>query len=128
MLLTLSSDMNSFLQLCTILIIFIFVLVITWFSTKWMANIQKGKAYATNIEVVETYRLTTTKYIQIVRTGDKYLAIAVGKDTITMLAEIPAEQIHLPEESGSNMPDFKKIFEKAKIMDKNRKNEDRRDV
>lgn len=121
MLLTVSSSTNSFLQFLTVLIIFVFVLGITWFFTRWMANLQKGRTYGSNIEVIETYKITVNKYIQIIKTGDKYLAIGIGKDTITMLAEIPAEQIHLPDKEGDTMPDFKKIFEKAKIMDKDRK-------
>lgn len=124
MLLTVSKDMSSFLQLCTVLIIFIFVLVITWVATKWMANIQNGKTCGANIEVIETYRLTSNKYVQIIRTGEKYLAVAICKDTVTMLAEVPADQIHLPDKSTDAIPDFRKIFEKAKIGDKNRKNKE----
>ena len=41
-----------------------------------------------------------------------------------MLTEISAEQIHLPERPADSMPDFKKIFEKAKILDKNQRNEE----
>lgn len=123
MLLTVSNGMNSFLQLCTVLIIFVFVLVITWAATKWIANVQNSnKTEGGNIEVVETYRLTANKYIQIIRTGEKYLAVAICKDTVTMLAEVPAEQIHMPDRSANSMPDFKRIFEKAKIMDKEQKN------
>lgn len=119
MLLTIPSEVNSFLQLCTVLFIFVLVLVITWAATKWIANIQGGnKTAGNNIDVIETYRLTANKYVQIIRTGEKYLAIAVCKDTVTMLAEIPAEQIHMPNKPANSMPDFKKIFEKAKIMDK----------
>lgn len=121
MLLTVSSSMNSYLQFLTVLIIFVFVLAVTWFFTRWMANLQKGRTYGSNIEVIETYKITANKYIQIIKTGDKYLAIGIGKDTITMLAEIPAEQIQLSDKTGDAMPDFKKILEKAKIMDKDRK-------
>lgn len=124
MLLTLSNDMNSFLQLCTILIIFVFVLAITWAATRWIANIQEGRACGSNIEVIETYRLTANKYIQIIRIGEKYLAVAVCKETVTMLEEIPAQQIHVPDKTVGAVPDFKKILEKAKIMDKNRKNKE----
>lgn len=124
MLLTVSREMDSFLQFTTVLIIFIFVLGITWVATRWIANVQNGKTYGTNIEVVETYRLTANKYIQIIKTGEKYLAVAICKDTVTMLAEIPAEQIHLPDKTADSMPDFKKFLEKARNMEKNRKNEE----
>ncbi len=106
------------------LLIFLFVLAVTWAATKWIANFQGTKIGGTNIEVVETYRLSASKYIQIIRTGEKYLAVAVCKDTVTMLTEISAEQIHLPERPADSMPDFKKIFEKAKILDKNQRNEE----
>ncbi len=125
MLLTVSGSMDSFLQLCTVLFIFVFVLAVTWFATRWIANIQNGQnIHGANIEVVETYRLTANKYIQIVRAGEKYLAIAVCKDTVTMLAEIPDGQIRLPDKTGGGMPDFKKVFEMARRKDDNRKNEE----
>ena len=124
MLLAVSNRMNSFLQFFTVLLMFLFVLFITWAATRWIANFQQGRADGANIEVVETYRLTANKYVQIIRTGEKYLAVAVCKDTVTMLAEIPAEQIHLPDRPVDSMPDFKKIFEKAKMLDKNQRNEE----
>ena len=124
MLLTVSGDMNSYLQFCTVLIIFILVLGITWVATKWIANFQGSRMGGANIEVVETYRLTASKYIQIIRTGEKYLAVAVCKDTVTVLTEIPAGQIHLPDRPVDSMPDFKKFLEKAKILDKNQRNEE----
>ena len=117
--------MDSFLQLCTVLFIFVLVLVITWAATKLIANMQNGQSvHSANIEVIETYRLTANKYIQIIKTGEKYLAIAVCKDTVTMLAEIPAGQVHVPDRQGSAMPDFKKILEMARRKDDNRKNEE----
>ncbi len=124
MLLAVSNSMNSFLQFCTVLFLFILVLFITWAATRWIANFQHGRAAGANIEVVETYRLTVNKYIQIIRTGEKYLAVAICKDTVTMLTEVPAEQIHLPDRPVESMPDFKKIFEKAKRMDKNQEHEE----
>ena len=124
MLLAVSNRMNSFFQFFTVLLIFLFVLFITWAATRWIANFQQGRADGANIEVVETYRLTANKYVQIIRTGEKYLAVAICKDTVTMLTEVPAEQIHLPDRPVESMPDFKKIFEKAKRMDKNQEHEE----
>ena len=125
MLLTVSEGVDSFVQLCTILVIFILVLAATWFATRWIANVQNGQNMrGGNVEVVETYRLTVNKYIQIVKVGEKYLAIAVCRDTVTMLTEIPAEQIQVSDKSGRAIPDFKKMLEMAKRKDDNRKNEE----
>ncbi len=125
MLLTVSNGIDSFLQFITVLFIFVLVLLLTWVATKWIANVQNGRnIQGANIEVIETYRLTTNKYIQIIRTGEKYLAIAVCKDTVTILAEIPDGQIHLPDKQVGAMPDFKKMLEMARRKDENRKNEE----
>ncbi|MDD2972117.1 MAG: flagellar biosynthetic protein FliO [Lachnospiraceae bacterium] len=120
MLLSQYSSLNSFAELLTVLIIFIFVLVITYCCTRWMANYQKGKTFSRNIEVIETYKITTNKYIQIVRTGEKYLAIAVCKDTVTFLTELEKEQISVqedPQGTLSGIP-FKELLEKAKGLKK----------
>lgn len=39
----LSSALGSFIQLLGVLIIFLFVLAITYFTTKWIGNYQKTK-------------------------------------------------------------------------------------
>ncbi len=53
--------MNSYLQLISMLIIFVAVLAVTYFFTKWMAGYQKDKTASGNIEVIETARISTTK-------------------------------------------------------------------
>ena len=69
-----------------------------------------------NMEVVDTMRISSSKYLQIVRAGDKYLAIAVCKDTVTMLAEIPKESLMLQDnmQTGGYQPGFREILEKIK--------------
>ena len=91
MLLTGTSTMDSYLQFITVLILF--VLVITYITTRWIANYQKGKAMGSNMEIMETLRVTGNKYLQIVRVGKKYMVIAVGKDEIHMLSEVSKEDL-----------------------------------
>ena len=105
---------DSFAQLITVLIIFILVLAATLFTTRWIAGYQKGQNKGKNIEVVETYPIGNGKYIQIVRLAGTYAAIAVCKDTVTMLAEIPKEDIRFPEDTGGMTLHFKDLFQKAK--------------
>ena len=98
----------------TMLIIFVGVLAATYFFTKWMADFQKDKTASGNIEVIETARISTTKYIQIVRIGQKYMAIAVGKDEVTNLGEISREDLIFKEENPEENLKFKDILEKFK--------------
>lgn len=88
-----SSGVESFVQLLGILFIFILVLVITYFTTKWIASYQKGHFYNKNLRVVETLKLTTNKYLQIIEVGDIYLVIAIGKDEVTFLTQLTKDQL-----------------------------------
>ena len=84
---------DSFLDLITVLLIFVFVIAITLFTTKYVANYQKVQNAGKNIEVLETYRISQSKYIQIVKIGAKYVAIAVSKDTVTLLTALEETDI-----------------------------------
>lgn len=108
MLLTAGGD--SYAQFITVLLVFVIVLGITALTTKWIANYQKQQSANVNIQVIETTRIANNKYVQIIRAGDKFMVIAVCKDTVTMLGEIPKEQIK-EGDSGHNSG-FKEIFER----------------
>ena len=88
MYLTVLTGVNGIVQLITVAVLFIIVLVMTYFTTRFIGNYQKGHLSCTNIQIIDTMRLSQNKLIQIVRTGDKYFAIAVCKDTVTLLGEI----------------------------------------
>lgn len=96
------------------LIVFVLVLVATYFFTRWMAGYQKEKTSGGNIEIIETARISTTKYIQIVRIGNKYIAIGVGKDEITNLGEISGEELIIKEGDPGETVSFREILEKFK--------------
>ncbi len=112
-----SNGVNSFAQFLTVLVIFVGVLALTYFTTRWIASYQKGKMMSGNIQVLETFKITQNKFIQIICVGNHYYAIAIGKDTITLLGELSEDEIHIPEDSGM-MPkvDFKQLLENAKNL------------
>nr|MBQ8252692.1 flagellar biosynthetic protein FliO [Lachnospiraceae bacterium] len=126
MILMSSGAVESFVQLLTAIIIFAFVLFITFWTTRFIAKYQKQTMTSGNMEVMETTRIAPNKYLQIVRAGDRYFVIALGKDTITMLAEIEPEQLKLRKDAeGDIQPiDFKAILEKAKNSRKKQADKD----
>ncbi|MCR5468432.1 MAG: flagellar biosynthetic protein FliO [Lachnospiraceae bacterium] len=111
------SRADSFLQLLGLLLIFILVLAATYYVTKWIAGFEKSQSFNHNLHVVETLKITTNKYIQIVKAGNKYLVIAVGKDEITMLAELDKDEVEeefAVSPTPFNGESFKQIFDKIK--------------
>ncbi|MBR5579198.1 MAG: flagellar biosynthetic protein FliO [Lachnospiraceae bacterium] len=114
MLLTVSDGINSFAQFLTVLIIFLFVLAITYITTRYIAKIEKNRIVTGNMELIEALRISVNKYLQIVKVGNKYLCIAVCKDTITMLTELEEEEIKIVESDVASI-DFRKIMERMKM-------------
>lgn len=116
MLLSVTTRVDSYLQFITVLILFVFVLVITYLVTKWIAKYQKGKALVGNLEVIETCKLAPNKYVQIIRVGSKYLVIAVGKDEVHMLSELTEDQLSFRELEQEQMVNFASVLEKMKRL------------
>ena len=115
MLVAVSTGSDQVAQFITVLFIFIFVLVITYYTTRWIAGFQKEKMTGKNVEIIETLKISQNKYVQVLRTGEKYIVIAISKDGVTMLTEVEAGNIILPEtNSAVAQLDFKAILEKAK--------------
>ena len=111
-----SGSIESVARLLTTLLIFIFVLFITFWTSKFIAGYQKQNMMTGNMEVVETVRIAQNKYLQIVRAGEQYYMIALGKDTVTLIAQLNPEELQLKKddsEQGQYL-DFKAILEKAK--------------
>ena len=109
-----TSEMDSVIQFITVLLIFVFVLGITYFTTRYVAGIQKDRYKTGNMEIIETLRISNNKYLQIVRAADKYYCIAVCKDTITMLGEIQKENMVFYENGVNANLNFQDIFERIK--------------
>jgi flagellar protein FliO/FliZ len=106
-------SISSVAQLFTVLIIFILVLAATYYVTAWIAKYQKQSTFTSNMEVMETCRISPNKYLQIVRVTNKYLVISVCKDTVTLLSELSEDEYEPPAIKGNDPMDFSKEFEKV---------------
>ena len=98
----LTGKTDSYAQFITVLLIFVAVLAVTALVTKWIAGYQKQQGAAGNIEVLETVRIANNKYI----------AIAVCKDTVTNLGEIPAGQLK-DKTTTDNTSGFRELLKRA---------------
>lgn len=72
------------------------------------------------MELVETLRISNTKYLQIVKVGERYLVMAICKDTVTMLTELEKDEIVITNGDGAAPLDFKSLLEKAKTFHQER--------
>ena len=115
MLLTSNRGVESVVQLITVLVIFVLVLFVTLFVTKWLAGFQKQQQSGKNINVVEITKISPNHYAQILKIGSKYVAVAIGKDNVTVLATLDESELNLEENGNAQKPDFAAVFEKLKM-------------
>lgn len=114
----LSSSFHSLVQLIGALIIFAFVLGITYLTTRWMGGFQKSRSNNKNLHIIETINVGNNKYISIVEAGTVYLVVSVGKDEVHLLAQLTREQLkdfsfeHVGEKESQES--FTEILEKLK--------------
>lgn len=116
MLLSVTTQMDSYIQFVTVLVLFVLVLVITYLVTKWIANYQKGKTIVGNLEVIETCRITSNKYVQIVRAGSKYLVVGLGKDEVHILSELTEDQLDLQDARREQTVSFRHVLDEVKKL------------
>lgn len=112
----LSASFRSLIQLIGVLIIFVFVLIITYFTTKWVGGFQKTQMSRGNLAVIETIRIANGKFLQIVKAGEQYLVIAVGKDEVTKITELTEDQLSVQtsDHMENSQESFQEILNKLK--------------
>lgn len=115
MLLSSGNGVDSIVQLITVLVIFVFVLAITYLVTKWIAGFQKQQNTGKNIQVLETTRMSPNQYAQILKLGkNKYVAVAVSKENVTLLATLEEDDIEENILNNVEKGDFSDVLKKMK--------------
>ena len=109
-----SYDIQMIGRFICLFLLFAFVLFLAYIAARitgsYQSNVMNKQS---NIRIVEVVRISANKTIEIVKIGDRYLAIAVCKDNITLLAELDESEIREQEKTLEPI-DFKQILEKMK--------------
>jgi flagellar protein FliO/FliZ len=116
------SSKDNLLQFLGVSILFIFILVITYFTTKFIGGYKMGVDKNSNFKVLETHKITQNKYLQLVQIGKRFFIIAIGKDEIRLISELNEEDIHLKDPFKIQKGNFTDIFSSVvnKQKDKNK--------
>ena len=103
----LSASFRSLMQLIGVLIIFVFVLIITYFTTKWVGGFQKIQMSKGNLKVLETIRIANGKFLQLVKAGEQYFV---------KIAELTEDQLSVQtsDDMKNSQENFQEIFSRLK--------------
>jgi flagellar protein FliO/FliZ len=78
------------------------VAVMAYLSFRMISSSRGGRRGASrNLQIIESIVVGIQTSVQIIRCGEKYLLIGVTKEQVTLLAEIPKEQLTLAD--GKNL-------------------------
>lgn len=117
-----SGGVSAILSTLSLILIFVLVVALAYFTTKFIAKYQNNLLNGrSNIRVIESFRIGNNKVIAIVRIGETYYALGIGKDEITMLDRLNPDELvdfHAPSSAGEERKfDFKEILSRAKKKD-----------
>ncbi|MGB8452108.1 MAG: flagellar biosynthetic protein FliO [Anaerocolumna sp.] len=122
------SDRNSLFQLIGVSILFLFILVVTYYTTKFVGGVKMGITKNSNFKILETYKITQNKFLQLIQIGSRYFVISIGKDDIRLLAELNENEIKQQGNIKSQKSNFTEMFnlviKKQKEKNKNDQNND----
>jgi len=120
------SAVAGIFRFVALFIIFIAVLVLAFYFTKWYASSGLVKKGYGNIQVVESYQVAPGKVIYIVKIGNKFVSIMTSKDNIVKLTELSEDDIEVGEVPLSNVS-FKEVMgqmiKSRKMKDDEKKDE-----
>lgn len=105
---------DNILQLLGLCIILVLILIAAYYTSRFVGKYKMGQLINSNFEVIEVYRISNSKMLQLVRMADKYVVLGITKDHITYITELDKDKILTHEVKEGEKPSFRQIIEKLK--------------
>ncbi len=105
-----SGSLEGIIQLIVVVIMFLFVLGLAYLAARLAGRFQSNIQSRSNIKIIESARIGNNKYVQIIKVGNQYLAIGIGKDTVTFLTRLEEEELNLALLDDRTKGSFKDIL------------------
>ncbi|WP_097014715.1 flagellar biosynthetic protein FliO [Anaerocolumna aminovalerica] len=109
---TKTSELSSGWQLVGVFILFIFILGATYLTTKIVGGVKLNQIKNSNFQVIETYRITQNKYLQLVKVGTRYLVLGISKDNVNFITELKEDEILNFDQMAKAKVNFSDIMSK----------------
>jgi len=111
MLATAQNSLQSLFELLGLILIFVIVLVVCYYTTRFVAGRQLVQKKMGNFEIVETFAIAQNKYLQLIRMGNKYVVISIAKDSIAYITELDETEVcQIQKNATVSGKNFKEIL------------------
>ena len=114
---------DTFFSLLRFLGATLLVAFLAYYATKKMAGARLRIGKPGNLRVIDSVNINAHAAVQIVKAGDKFLAVGVTRERITLLAEVDKEHISEPIVDDSIETPFSKVLSRFVQQPKDKKDE-----
>jgi flagellar protein FliO/FliZ len=108
------SGAGSIIELVGLIFVLILILFAAFYATRLIGRISSGQFKNSNFKVIDTYRISPNKFLQIVKVANKYLVISVSKDTVKFITELEESEVYIKDTNLKENMSFKQILEKVR--------------
>ena len=105
---------DNLVQLLGLVLLLIFILAAAYYTSRFIGKLKLGQLKNSNFSVIDTYRISPNKMLQIVKVGNKFLVISTSKDNVNYITELEESEVQLREVGTGDKQSFKQILEKFK--------------
>lgn len=106
---------SGIVQFIVSVLVLVVVIVLCYFTTRFIANYQKGIVGKGNIEILEAKSLGNNKYIEIIRIGEECFALGVAKDNITFISKVDRDTLKYEQpQTNKTKESFSQLLDKLK--------------
>ena len=121
---TFNSTMNNSLELFGLLIMFLIILVAAYFASRFFGQNKMGQLRNKNFKVIETFKVAPNKFLQLIKMGNRFVVIAIGKDEMHVITELSEEEVILQVEGEQRNMKFSDLIAKIQRKDVAEQNKD----
>lgn len=104
------SAFASLIKMILLLVLFVLILIASYYVTRWYAKSDFINKRTKNISVVESFQVSPGKLIYIVKIGNKYIAMAGTKEQMCFLTELNPDELDFEMRQPSEAAPFSDIF------------------
>lgn len=108
------STWDNILQLIGLFILLIIILIGAYYTSKFVGKAKLGQVKNSNFQIIDVYRISTNKMLQIVKIANRYVVLGVCKDQITYIMELDENEVLTREIKEQDKQSFGQILEKIK--------------
>lgn len=94
--LTTPSSVGTFFDGVLMLVIFLFVVFLAYYSTKLISKAKGGMRKGSNLVSIEAIGVGMQATLQLVKVGEQVFLIGVTRDKISLISEIDPSSLNLP--------------------------------